>query len=356
MLSLKEMKEESLQRLRQLIRIPSFSREEQGTADFIGKCLMERGLTPQRSDNNVWAYSSPLQQGVPTILLCSHHDTVRPVAGWTEDPFAGKISGNKLIGLGANDAGASLMALLTTFLYFDQMAGQLPFNLVYAAVAEEEISGPKGVSSILPQIGPFDLAIIGEPTEMQMAIAEKGLMVIDAETSGKAGHAARNEGINALYLAVEDIAMLRTLEFPETSDLLGPVKLTVTQIEAGTQHNVVPDKCHYVIDVRTNELYSNREALDTIQAHTHATLTPRSLRLNSSRISVNHPVVRKGRTLGLDYFGSPTLSDQALIPGPTIKIGCGDSARSHTANEFIYLHELDDGIDIYIQLLDQLKL
>ncbi len=351
-----ELKTQALEWLKTLISIQSFSREEDKTADFLEGQLFNIGFSPRRKGNNIWLLSRQWRANHPTMLLCSHHDTVRPVAGWTKDPFMPTVEDEKLIGLGSNDAGASLMALLATFIFYDRETVSPPFNLIFAAVAEEEVSGSNGIAALLPDLPTFDLAIIGEPTEMQMAIAEKGLMVVDAIASGKAGHAARDEGINALYLALEDIDRLRKLEFPKTSDLLGSVKVSVTQIEAGTQHNVVPDKCKFVIDVRTNELYSNKEALNYLQQSCQSQLIARSFRLNSSRIPIEHSIVQKGLEMGLTYFGSPTLSDQALISGPTIKIGCGDSARSHTADEFIYLSELEQGIDIYIQLLDELKL
>ena len=352
---LNQLKDNAVQWLKDLIQIPSFSREEKLTGDYLQEILKQYGYLTQRSNNNVWAISKVWDPKMPTVLLCSHHDTVKPAANWSHDPFKVQEEEGKIIGLGSNDAGGSLVALLATFLYFDDQPNQ-PYNLIFAGVAEEEISGKNGVTSILDSIPAFDLAIIGEPTKMQMAVAEKGLMVIDAVVEGKSGHAARNEGINAIYLAFKEIERIRNLRFPKTSSMLGAVKLTVTQIMAGTQHNVVPDTCSFVIDVRTNECYTNEEAFNFIKSQVSCQLKPRSFRLNSSQIELSHPIVNRGLSMGLSYFGSPTLSDQALISRPTIKIGCGDSSRSHTADEFIFQEEIHNGIDIYIQLLDQLQL
>lgn len=287
-------------------------------------------------------------------MLNSHHDTVKPVNGWTRDPFSPSIEDGILYGLGSNDAGGPLVSLIATFCYFYDK--KLPFNLILAATAEEEISGANGIASLLPELPPIQVGIVGEPTMMQMAVAEKGLMVIDAIAHGKAGHAARNEGINAIYIALEDIQTIRRFKFDKTSELLGDVKMTVTQIEAGTQHNVVPDICKFVIDVRSNECYSNAQIYELIQEKVQSELKPRSFRLNSSGISLKHPLILRGSNLGLSYYGSPTLSDQALMPFETLKIGPGDSARSHTANEYIKLSEIQDGIDTYIALLSDLKL
>lgn len=353
---LPQLKLQAIDWLKTLIQIPSFSKEEDKTGDIIEQILISFNLAPTRKYNNIWVKSKNWSSDLPTILLCSHHDTVKPVKGWTYDPFGAVEENGKITGLGSNDAGGSLVALMAAFLFFEQGNAKIPANLVFAAVAEEEISGKNGISAILEEIGAIELSIIGEPTQMQMAIAEKGLVVIDGEALGKAGHAARNEGINALYIALDDIQKIRTMLFPKISPLLGPVKMSVTQIEAGSQHNVVPDTCKFVIDVRTNELYQNQEILDLLKEQLHSTLTARSLRLNSSQISPEHPIVRRGLELGLTYFGSPTLSDQALIKGNTIKIGCGDSSRSHTADEFIYRHEIEAGIDIYIQLLENLDI
>lgn len=341
--------------LHQLIGTPSFSREEEGTAALIHAVLKDKGVEVQQSGNNVWARNKYWTEDKPVILLNSHHDTVKPAAGYTRDPFVPQEDGDQLFGLGSNDAGGPLVSLIFTFLHFYERA-DLPFNLILAATAEEEISGANGIASLLPKLGPINLGIVGEPTQMQMAIAEKGLMVIDGEAIGRSGHAAREEGINALYLALEDIDWIRNYKFPKVSPMLGPVKVTVTQIKAGSQHNVVPDRCDFVIDVRTNELYSNWEVFEVLQSYTKSILKARSFRLNSSRLEADHPIVSRGKSLGLTTFGSPTLSDQALMNFPTLKIGPGDSARSHTADEYIKLSEIREGIELYTQLLDELEL
>ncbi|MEM7655443.1 MAG: M20 family metallo-hydrolase [Bacteroidota bacterium] len=341
--------------LRELIATQSFSREEAGTAEILANFLTQRGASVQRQDHNVWAWAAPRNPALPTILLNSHHDTVKPVSGWERDPFSPTIEGDQLFGLGSNDAGGPLVSLIGTFLHFANQP-ELPWNLVLAATAEEEISGKNGIASILPELGAIDLGIIGEPTEMHLAVAEKGLMVLDCVAHGKAGHAAREEGINSIYEALQDIEWFRSFQFPEVSELLGPVKMTVSQIEAGTQHNVVPDQCRMVVDVRTNEWYSNQAAFALIDQHTQCEVKPRSFRLNSSRLPLDHPVVVRGKALGRKTFGSPTLSDQALIPYPTLKIGPGDSARSHTAGEYIRLSELQEAVPLYVQLLEGLEL
>jgi acetylornithine deacetylase len=281
---------------------------------------------------------------------------VKPSASWTIDPFNPIEKDGKLFGLGSNDAGASLVSLMFAFFHFAG-DGQRPYNLIYSATAEEEISGKNGIESILPDLGKVDLAIVGEPTQMQMAIAGKGLMVLDCKTKGKTGHAARSEGINAIYLALEDIEWFRTYKFPKESSLLGPVKMSVTLINAGTQHNVVPDECTYVVDIRTNEFYKNLQALEIIRQHIkHSEITPRSTNLNSCSIPLDHPIVKRGLEMGLKYYGSPTSSDQMKIPYTSVKIGPGDSARSHSADEFVYLEEIKHGIDFYIKLLNNLSL
>ncbi|MCB0570801.1 MAG: M20 family metallo-hydrolase [Phaeodactylibacter sp.] len=346
-----KLSEEAIALLRQLIATPSFSREEAGTARLIEGFFQQRGIPVERSGNNVWARSRHWQEMNPTVLLNSHHDTVKPAAGWQRDPFEPVVEGGALYGLGSNDAGGPLVALIAAFLFFCD-SRELPFNLILAATAEEEVSGANGIASILSEIPTPKLGIIGEPTQMQLAIAERGLMVIDAVVRGKAGHAARDEGVNAIYLALEDINWIRQYRFEKVSPSLGPVKATVTQAEAGHQHNVVPDTCRYVIDVRTQECYTNQEVFDILQQHTRAELKARSMRLNPSGIPEGHAIVQAARQLGLNTFGSPTLSDQALCPFPTVKIGPGDSARSHTADEFILLSEVEAGINTYIQLLD----
>lgn len=346
---------DSVSLLKQLISTPSISRQEDNTATLIFQYLSSKGFKPERKGNNVWVRSM-LSESLPTILLDSHHDTVKPVSSWTLDPFLPIEKEGKLYGLGSNDAGASLVSLLATFIHFANKPDR-PFNLIFSASAEEEVTGKDGLASVIPELGKIDLAIAGEPTKMQMAVAEKGLLVLDCKAVGKTGHAARNEGINAIYLALEDINWFRTFEFPEKSELSGPVKLSVTLINAGTQHNVVPHECSYVVDVRTNEFYSNQQALDIIRKHVkNSEVTPRSTHLNSSRIALDHPIVKRGLELGLTYFGSPTSSNQTVMPYTSIKIGPGDSARSHSADEFVYLEEIEKGIETYIRLLDNLKI
>lgn len=351
-----ELYTEAIELLKQLIETPSFSKKEDDTAVILEKFFLKKGIATTRKINNIWVKNKHWDDAKPTILLNSHHDTVKPVNGWTKNPFEPTIEGDQLYGLGSNDAGGPLVSLIATFLFFYKKEN-LPFNLVLAATAEEEISGKNGIATVLPELGKIDLGIIGEPTQMRMAIAEKGLMVIDGIAHGKAGHAARNEGENALYKALEDITWIKNYKFEKVSPLLGATKMTVTQINAGTQHNVVPDKCSFVIDVRTNENHANEEVFNFLQSKTQSELKARSFRLNSSKIDLSHPIVQKGLTLNLDYFGSPTLSDQALIHDfPTLKIGCGKSARSHTANEFIKLSEIKHGIKTYIELLEGLEL
>ncbi|MBL7780333.1 MAG: M20 family metallo-hydrolase [Saprospiraceae bacterium] len=335
-----------------LIAIPSFSREEADTAALIDAFLQEKGVATQRLLHNVWARNKHFEASRPTILLNSHHDTVKPNAGYTRDPFAAEISDGKLYGLGSNDAGGPLVSLMAAFLYFYETEN-LPFNLIFAATAEEEISGKNGVELLLPELGRIDCGIVGEPTQMQMAVAEKGLVVLDCTAHGRSGHAAREEGDNALYRALPDIEWFRTYRFPKESDLLGPVKMSVTIIQAGTQHNVVPDVCHFTVDARVNECYTLEEVVDTVRQHVQCEVQPRSLRIRSSGIPPEHPLVRAGAALGRSSYGSPTTSDKALMPFRTLKMGPGDSARSHTADEFIYVKEIEEGIDLYIRLLEQ---
>ena len=313
--------------------------------------LQQKGTTPQRLKNNIWAFNRHYSPEKPTVLLNSHHDTVKPNRGYTRDPFSPDVSEGKLFGLGSNDAGGALVGLLAAFLYFHDRDG-LPFNLVYAATAEEEISGKDGIELILGELGRIDGALVGEPTQMHLAIAEKGLMVLDGIAQGKSGHAAREEGDNALYKALDDIGWFRNYRFPKVSEFLGPVKMSVTIIQAGNQHNVVPDECRFTVDVRVNEHYTFEEILETINGSVRSSMTPRSLRMRSSIIPPEHPLVRAGLALGRTMYGSPTTSDKALMPFPALKIGPGDSARSHTADEYIFLKEIEDGIDIYVQMLN----
>jgi acetylornithine deacetylase len=344
------LKAEAIALLKQLISIPSFSKEEGETAEAIANFLIKKGVAPQRQGNNVWAYLTPFEANRPTIWLNSHHDTVKPNTGYTKDPFLAEEQEGKLFGLGSNDAGGPLVALIATFCHF--LAKELPFNLLLVASAEEEISGSQGISSLLSILPPADLVIVGEPTQMRLAVAEKGLLVLDATIKGKAGHAAREEGVNAIYLALNDLEKVKAYKFTKVSPLLGPTKVSCTVIHAGEQHNMVPELCRYVLDVRVNELYSHEEVLYELNAKLSAELIPRSMRLRSSSLPEGHLLHEVGKSLDLEIFGSPTLSDQALIPYPSAKIGPGDSARSHTADEFIFTQEVKDGITTYISILE----
>lgn len=353
--TMKTLVEDAIVLLQNLIYTPSFSKEERNSALLIRHFLESKGITVHQKAYNIWAEADNHIANAPVLLLNSHHDTVKPSEGWFTDPFKPLIKEGKLFGLGSNDAGASAVSLLATFLYLSKLP-QLPYKLIVAISAEEEISGQNGISSILEELGPIDLAIVGEPTGMEMAIAEKGLMVLDCTAHGKAGHAARNEGENAIYRALADLEWFQNYQFDKVSPVLGPVKMTVTQINAGSQHNVVPDKCSYVVDIRSNECYSNQEILDIIKENVSSEVMARSTRLNASGIALDHAVVKKGLELGLGHYGSPTLSDQALMGFPTLKIGPGQSSRSHTANEYILLSEIEEGIKTYIRLLEGLDL
>lgn len=344
------LKNEAVALLKQLIAIPSFSKEEDRTAEVIEQFLSSKGASPHRQGNNVWAFASPFQANLPTIWLNSHHDTVKPNTGYTQDPFSPIERDGKLFGLGSNDAGGPLVAMIATFCYF--LGKELPFNLLLVASAEEEISGPNGISNLLELLPKADLVLVGEPTQLRLAIAEKGLLVIDGLVTGKAGHAAREEGINAIYLALTDLEKVKNFKFAKVSPFLGPTKVSCTVIQAGDQHNMVPEVCRYVLDVRVNELYTHEEVLEELKAVLSANLIPRSMRLRSSCLPEGHVLHEVGKILVLETFGSPTLSDQALIPYPSAKIGPGDSARSHTADEFIYIHEIQDGIARYISILE----
>lgn len=343
---------EALSLLKELICVPSFSTLEDQTASILTKFLGSKGIEHYRAGNNVYAFNKYYKEGRPGLLLNSHHDTVRPNKSYTRDPFNPLIQGDKLFGLGSNDAGGALVSLVAAFLHY---YGQpdLKYNLVLAATAEEEISGSNGIESILQSLGKIDCAVVGEPTLMELAIAERGLMVLDCTSTGKAGHAARDEGDNAIYRALKDIEWFKTFQFPRISNLLGPVKMNVTVIQTeNNAHNVVPDSCRFVVDVRVNEHYKFEDLLGIITAHISCEIKPRSTRLRSSLIDLNHPLVRAGILLGKKTYGSPTTSDKALMPFPALKMGPGDSGRSHTADEFIYIHEIQDGIETYIRLLN----
>lgn len=348
--SIDYLKKESIKLLKQMIAIPSYSREEDGTAELLFSYLQKNGIDAQRLDNNLWCYNKFYDSEKPTILLNSHHDTVKPNKAYTRDPFLATVEEGRLYGLGSNDAGGCLVALIATFIYFYNQK-ELKYNLCLLISAEEEVSGDKGVENVFRHLLPIDFAIVGEPTLLDLAIAEKGLMVLDCEVTGVSGHAAREEGDNAIYKALESIKWFQTFQFPEVSPYLGPVKMSVTMIEAGTQHNVVPALCTFVVDVRTTDAYTNTEVLDIIKDNVAIKVKARSTRLNPSIISENHPIVRSGLILGAMVYGSPTMSDQALLPIPSVKVGPGDSARSHSADEFIYIKEIEEGVDFYIKIL-----
>lgn len=339
--------------LKNMIRIPSFSRDEGAVADFLERWMLTEGFAVRRLGNNLWMESGPVD-GRPTILLNAHIDTVKPASGYTRDPFTPEIEDGCLYGLGSNDDGGSLIALLET--YSSLIQKEQPYRLIFSATAEEEVSGKGGLDLILPELGRIDFGVMGEPTGMRMAVAERGLMVLDCTAYGKSGHAARNEGVNAIYKAIEDIQWFKSHSFDRVSDFLGAVKMSVTQINAGTQHNVVPDRCTFVVDVRPNGMYTNPELLEMIKFSVSCEVKERSTRIGSSHLPMDHPAVVRGLSLGLEPFGSPTTSNQALCHFPTLKIGPGDSARSHTADEYIRLDEIADGIETYVALLDGLTL
>ena len=345
-----QLYENAVALLRQMIQTRSFSKEEAGTAGLLAKFLQERGVEVHRKKNNVWAFNRHYDPAKPTILLNSHHDTVKPNGAYTRDPFAATVEGDRLYGLGSNDAGASGVSLLAAFLHFYDRK-DLKYNLCVAITAEEENSGHDGLECVIPELGPLEFAIVGEPTLMQLAIAERGLMVIDCTAHGKAGHAAREEGDNAIYKAMQDIEWFRTYRFPKVSDLFGAVKMSVTIISAGTQHNVVPAECRFTVDIRVTDRYTNEEVLEIIKEHVSCEVKARSTRLRPSSIRPDHPIVQAGLALGRTTYGSPTTSDQALLDIPSLKLGVGDSARSHSADEFVHLSEIREGIELYIKML-----
>jgi acetylornithine deacetylase len=347
------LQNEAVELLKDLISTPSFSKEEDYTADILCHYINTKGIEHTRVGNNVFALNKYFDEKKPTILLNSHHDTVKPNPQYTKDPFSPVIENEKLFGLGSNDAGGCLVSLIAAFLHFYNKAA-LKYNVILAATAEEEISGTGGIEYILPYLPKINCAIVGEPTQMQMAVAERGLMVLDCISWGKAGHAARNEGENAVYKAIKDIEWFKNYQFSKISDLLGANKMSVTVIETENKaHNMVPAQCKFVADTRINELYSFEEVLDIIKANVQCDIKPRSTRMRSTAIALDHPLVKAGLDLGRTYYGSPTTSDKALMPFPALKMGPGDSARSHTADEYIYIDEIKDGIDLYIKLLEQ---
>ncbi|WP_207512204.1 M20 family metallo-hydrolase [Longitalea luteola] len=353
-LTLHTLQQSAIELLKQLISTPSFSKEEDKTADILKRFLEKHGVSVKSVKHNIYARNAFFDDSKPTILLNSHHDTVKPNKNYTLDPFTPVEKDGKLFGLGSNDAGGPLVALIATFLYFNQQPA-LKYNVVLAASAEEEISGRDGIELVLPHLGKIDCAIVGEPTQMQMAVAERGLMVLDCVAHGKAGHAARNEGENSIYKAIKDISWFQSYEFPKVSDLLGPVKMSVTVIETDNKaHNVVPAQTKFVVDTRVNELYTFEEILETIHQHVQCEVVPRSTRLRSTSIALDHPLIQSGLALGRTYYGSPTTSDKALMPFQALKMGPGDSARSHTADEYIVINEVLEGIELYVKLLEKI--
>ncbi len=340
--------------LERMVSIPSVSREEKDVADLLENFMREHGKTPRREGHNLWCVSPFYRNERPTLLLNAHTDTVKPSPGRTRDPFRPTWEGERIYGLGTNDDGGGVVALWQAFCTLS--GREQPYNLVFLASCEEEVSGKGGIEAVLPLLPHVDAALVGEPTGMQPAVAERGLMVLDVTARGKSGHAARDEGENAIYKAMKDVEWFRTYRFPKTSPLLGDVKMSVTVIHAGTQHNVVPDECAFTVDVRGNEHYSNEEIYRTVCAHTDSEVKARSFRLNSSRIDESHPLVAKAKALGRKPFGSPTLSDQALMPFPSLKMGPGESSRSHTADEYVTVTEIREAIALYVELLDGLRM
>lgn len=347
---IEKLQKDSLELLKNLISIQSFSKEEDKTADLIEQFLQDRQIKTYRKLNNIWAYNKHFDAAKPTMLLNSHHDTVKPNTGYTRDPYAPDIEDGKLYGLGSNDAGGCLVSLIATFLYFYEQEG-LSYNICLATTAEEEISGNNGLECVIPDLGELEFAIVGEPTEMNLAIAERGLLVLDCTVTGKAGHAAREEGDNAIYKALRDIDWFRNYRFSKVSEVFGPLKMSVTIINAGSQHNVVPATCTFTVDVRVTDAYTNEEVLKIIRTNVDCDVKPRSVRLKPSSIDKEHPLVQSGITLGRTTYGSPTTSDQALLSIPSVKVGPGDSARSHMADEYVYVNEIAEGIELYISMI-----
>ena len=341
---------DAVQLLKKLIATPSVSRNEKDAADIMEQTIRSYGFEPQREANNLWIIDPHYDESRPTLLLNAHIDTVKPVASWSRDPFSPDVEDGVLYGLGSNDCGGGLCSLLQIF----RMLTEKPqsYNLIYLASAEEEVSGKDGITRALPLLPHIDLAIVGEPTGMNPAVAEKGLMVLDVIAHGKSGHAARNEGVNAIYEALDDMRWIRDYKFEKVSEFLGPTKMTLTVVNAGTQHNVIPDKCTMLVDIRTNEFYDNAEVYEFIRQHLKSEVKAHSFRLKSSRIDPEHPLIRKCVAMGMKPFGSPTLSDQALMHFPSFKLGPGESSRSHSANEFIRISEIRDAIAKYETLLD----
>lgn len=353
MKQIEELTKSAIELLKDLIAIQSYSGQEHQTADRIAEWLNNEGIKVHRKKNNVYAFNRNYQEGKPLLLLNSHHDTVKPNSAYTRDPFQAEVIDGKLFGLGSNDAGGPLVSLMACFAYWYELEN-LSHNIVLVASAEEENSGPNGLNSMLEILPPIDVAIVGEPTLLDLAIAEKGLVIFDAEVHGTPSHAAHPNDNNSIYNTIPVLEWFRNFSFPKVSPTLGEVKVTVTQINAGTQHNVVPAKVDLVIDVRVNDCYSNREIAEILEAEAPCNLKARSLRLNSSRIDPEHPLVLAGIAMGRNTYGSPTLSDQAALSCPSLKLGPGDSRRSHSADEYIFVEEIEKGIALYIAMLEKL--
>jgi acetylornithine deacetylase len=349
--NIQTLSKEAIALLKSLIETPSFSKEEEHTAKLIADFFTQKNIPFQTKKNNLWAFNRYFDESKPTVLLNSHHDTVKPNKSWTLDPFKAIEQDGKLFGLGSNDAGGCLVSLIATFCYFYDRS-DLTYNVAIATTAEEEISGKEGLEIVGPELPEIAFAIVGEPTEMHLAVAEKGLLVLDCTAKGVSGHAAREEGDNAIYKALKDIQWIKTHQFPKVSPTLGPIKMSVTIINAGTQHNVVPDACTFTIDVRVTDQYTLEEVIEEIRSNIQSEVAPRSIRLRPSSIPMEHPIVQEGLKLGRNAYGSPTTSDQALLDCPSLKMGPGHSGRSHSADEFIYLQEIEGGITQYIKMLE----
>jgi acetylornithine deacetylase len=350
MKNIETLTREAIAMLKSLIETPSFSSEEEQTALLIEDWFTQNNIPFERENNNIWAFNKHFDQSKPTLLLNSHHDTVKPNQGYTKNPFEAIEEDGKLFGLGSNDAGGALVSLMATFSHF-YANENLPYNIVIVASAEEENSGKNGLNSVLKHLPELDCAIVGEPTLMQLAIAEKGLLVLDVVVKGTASHAAHHNPENPIYNAMSVIEWFKTYQFEKISEVLGPVKMTVTQVTAGKQHNVVPAECHLVVDIRVNDCYNNTEILDTVKANVNAEVMPRSMHLNASSIPVSHGLVQAGIALGRTTYGSPTLSDQSVLSCKSLKMGPGETLRSHSADEFIYINEIEEGIQLYVKIL-----
>ena len=345
---------DAVELLKTLIAAPSISREEEKAADALIRFIIRCGLAYKREVNNVWIIDPHYDENRPNLLLNAHLDTVKAVDSWTRHPFTPTVEGDTIYGLGSNDCGGGLVSLLQVFRML--IKKEQKYNVIYLASAEEEISGKNGIERVLPMLPPIDVAVVGEPTGLQPAIAEKGLIVLDVTAHGKSGHAARNEGVNAIYQALDDIQWFRNYTFPKNSEVLGPTNMNVTMISAGTQHNVIPDKCTFTVDIRSNENYTNKEIYDFICKNVKSEVKARSFRLSSSHINISHPLITRALEMNLVPFGSPTLSDQALMSFPSFKLGPGESCRSHCADEFIRISEIDKAIDLYFNLFDGVSL